>query len=695
MKASEAKLLEFLKKSPQFIIPIYQRAYSWGYKECLQLWEDIIRTGKNNNINAHFVGSIVYVEKGLYSISSQTPLLVIDGQQRLTTISLILEALARKTKESEPIEGFSANKLRRYYLLDDLAEGDSKYKLLLSETDKDSLLAILNNTNLPVDFSIRIKENFELFSKLISEQKNLDTICKGLLKLVIVDISLNRDQDNPQLIFESLNSTGKELSQADLIRNYILMGLEPELQSKLYKNYWRPMELNFGQSGYVQYFDAFMRHYLTVKTGNIPREREVYEAFKVYSKENKLSNTEAGINNLVEDIFIFANYFCAMVLNKEDDKDLRTAFNDLKELKVDVAYPFLLEVYDDYNNKIIDKLAFLEIVKLTESYVFRRAICEIPTNSMNKTFANFTKNIDKNNYLDGIKANFVLLSSYRRFPKDDEFQVKLKFKDLYNFRSKAYWLRKLENNDRKEYVQINDYTIEHIMPQNSNLSIDWQKELGDNWKEIHEKYLHTLGNLTLTGYNSEYSDHSFYKKKNMQGGFSDSPLRLNKDIASADKWNEESIIKRANKLAQEISIIWSYPNVDKSILENLRPKNKDNNYSIENFDYLKSESLNKLFQEFRKRVLDLDPCVVEEFKKLYIAYKAETNFVDVVPQVTCLRLSLNMQFSEIDDPRKICEDVTNLGRWGNGDVQVKLKKEEDLNYIIGLVRQSLDKQINL
>ncbi len=694
MKASEAKLLEFLKKSPQFIIPIYQRAYSWGNKECLQLWDDIIRTGKKDSVNAHFVGSIVYVEKGLYSISSQTPLLVIDGQQRLTTISLILEALARKTKDNEPIEGFSANKLRRYYLLDDLAEGDSKYKLLLSETDKDSLISILNNNDLPNNYSIRIKENFELFSNLIEKEKDLTIICKGLLKLVIVDISLNRDQDNPQLIFESLNSTGKELSQADLIRNYILMGLEHNLQSELYTNYWRPMELNFGQSGYVQYFDAFMRHYLTVKTGNIPREREVYEAFKLYSKENKSSNNDENIKVLVQDIFRFANYFCAMVLDKENDKDLKIAFKDLKELKVDVVYPFLLEIYDDFKNNLICKNDFIEIIRLAESYVFRRAVCEIPTNSMNKTFANFTKNINKEEYLESVKANFILLPSYRRFPKNEEFQLKLKTKDLYNFRSKFYWLRRLETNNRKEHVQINEYTIEHIMPQNPNLSIEWQRELGENWKEIHEKYLNTIGNLTLTGYNSEYSDHSFNKKKTIEGGFLESPLKLNKFIAQTDNWNEDSMKRRADKMANEIINVWQYPDISQDIIEKYKPIINNTNYSLENFRYLESVNLNKLYQEFRKQVLALDPCVTEEILKLYIAYKAETNFVDVTPQANCLRLILNMKFSEINDPRNICKDVTGLGRWGNGDVQVKLHSIDDMQYIISLIRQSLDKQIN-
>ena len=248
MKATEAKLLDFLKKSPQFLIPIYQRTYSWGERECSQLWDDVLRAGRNDNISAHFVGSIVYVEKGLYQVSSQSPLLVIDGQQRLTTVTLLMEALARSLGDNEPLDGFSAKKLRNYYLLNPLEDGDRKYKLVLSQTDKESLMAIVDVQPAPKESSIRVEENFRFFKdKLASVSSEITAVCKGLAKIIIVDISLNRDQDNPQLIFESLNSTGRELSQADLIRNFILMGLEPQIQTKLYEQYWRPMEVDFGQ----------------------------------------------------------------------------------------------------------------------------------------------------------------------------------------------------------------------------------------------------------------------------------------------------------------------------------------------------------------------------------------------------------------------------------------------------------------
>ncbi|MCK5643371.1 MAG: DUF262 domain-containing protein, partial [Gammaproteobacteria bacterium] len=640
MKAVEAKFLKFLKDAPQFIIPIYQRTYSWDEKQCQQLWDDILKTGRKEEVNTHFVGSIVYVRESVGNIALQSPYLVIDGQQRLTTVSLLLEALVRRIGDREIIDGFSARKLRNYYLVNPEETGDRKYKLLLSQTDKSSLLALIDDCKLPQDYSVRIKENFDFFEKKLEETENeLEIICNGIMKLAIVDISLERGQDDPQLIFESLNSTGRELSQADLIRNFILMGLDPELQTSLYNQYWRPMEVNFGQEAYIKHFDSFMRHYLTVKTGEIPNIRDVYYIFKKYSHIPEV--VDAGVEALVEDIYTFTNYYCAMELGMETDTDLKDAFHDIKELKVDVAYPFLLELYCDYKQQILSKDEFLKILRIVESYVFRRAICEIPTNSMNKTFARLARAVKKDKYLEGVQAQFLLLPSYRRFPEDDEFKRALQVKDLYSFRNKSYWLRRLENFGRQERVYVDDYTIEHIMPQNENLSDEWKKELGSEWERIHGEYLHRLGNLTLTGYNSSLSDRPFIKKKTIEGGFANSPLKLNKGLAQVEYWTEEEIKHRGDKLAEQITSVWIIPTLDSVVLELYKkPKKEVKEYTIENHPHLAQGPLRDLFEEFRKQVLAIDPCVTEEFLKLYVAYKAETNFVDVVPQAERLRLSL-------------------------------------------------------
>ena len=697
MKASEAKLLDFLKKSPQFVIPIYQRTYSWTEKECRQLWDDILRTGADDGISVHFVGSIVYIDKADSNVTTWEPLLVIDGQQRLTTVTLLIAALAKALGDSEPVDGFTAAMLRGYYLQNPLEKGERQFKLLLSQTDKTTLTAIVGNLDQPKEHSLRVAQNFKLFENLIAGcGSDLVPVCKGLVKLMMVDIRLKRGEDNPQLIFESMNSTGKELSQADLIRNYILMGLETELQTRLYEQFWRPMEIDFGQEAYGTHFDAFMRHYLTVKTGEIPRLDEVYEAFKMHACSPVAA--AAGVEALVKDIRDFARYFCAMALGAEPDADVKLAFHDLRELKVDVSYPFLLELYCDYKADTLPKTDLLASVRLVEAYVFRRAICAIPTNSMNKTFATFNKALKKDRYFESIKAHFLGLPSYRRFPSDEEFHRDLQTRDLYNFRSRSYWLRRLENYGRKERVAVDEYTIEHILPQNENLSPKWREALGPDWKRIQQTWLHTLGNLTLTAYNSDYSDRTFSEKRDMpdapEKGLKQSPLMLNQGLGVLATWDEAAIKERAGKLANLAVGVWTAPMLPRDILDAYRPKADDvAEYTINDHPHLLSMTLRPVFEAFRKAVLALDPCVSEEFLKLYVAYKAETNFVDVVPQAKRLRLSLNMRFADVNDPKGLCKDVTGIGRWGNGDVEIGLSKLEELPYVIGLVRQSLELQL--
>lgn len=697
MKATEAKLLDFLKKSPQFVIPIYQRTYSWTEKECRQLWDDIVRSGADDRITVHFVGSIVYIDKADSNVTTWEPLLVIDGQQRLTTVTLLLAALANAIGETEPMDGFSAEMLRGYYLLNPLEKGERKFKLILSQTDKTSLIAIVSNQDQPKEHSIRVEQNVKLFDALIASKENdLAAVCKGLAKLMMIDIKLKRGEDNPQLIFESMNSTGKKLSQADLIRNYILMGLEPELQTHLYEQFWRPMEVDFGQEAYGTHFDSFMRHYLTVKTGEIPRLDEVYEAFKTHA--TSADAAMAGVEALVKDIRDYARHFCSMALGTESDAELRLAFHDLRELKVDVAYPFLLELYHDYNTGSLSKSELLASVRLIEAYVFRRAICTIPTNSMNKTFATFTKSLKKDHYFESIQAQFLGLPSYRRFPNDEEFRRDLHTRDLYNFRSRSYWLRRLENYGRKERVSVDEYTIEHILPQNENLSPKWREALGQDWHRIQQTWLHTLGNLTLTAYNADYSDRPFSDKRDMpdapEKGLKQSPLKLNQGLGALEMWNEEAIKTRAGRLADLAVGVWPAPSLSPEILDAYHPKViAISDYTLDDHPNLLTSSMRPVFEAFRKELLALDPCVSEEFLKLYVAYKAETNFVDIIPQAKRMRLILNMRFVDVVDPKGICTDLTGMGNWGNGDVGVGLAKLEDLPYVIGLVRQSLELQL--
>ena len=379
---------------------------------------------------------------------------------------------------------------------------------------------------------------------------------------------------------------------------------------------------------------------------------------------------------------------------REPDTGLAEAFSDLHELKVDTAFPFLLELYGDYDRGLLSRDDFLAAVRLIEAYVFRRVVCEIPTNTLNKTFAGFGRTLRKDRYLESLKANFLSMRTYRRFPGDDEFRDRIATRDLYNMRQRSFWLRRFENHGRKERVHVEDYTIEHIMPQNDAMPQAWRDELGPDWKAIHDRRLHTLGNLTLTGYNSEYRDHPFATKRDMENGFASSPLRLNKGLGQTPSWNEEAIIARAASLAQDAVTVWPAPALDDDVLEAYRQGAPSaSTYSIKDHPYLAGGVTRRLFDAFRQEILALDEGVREEFLKLYVAYKAETNFVDVVPQAGSLRVSLNMRFVDVVDPRGRCRDVTSIGRWGNGDVEIRIESLDDVPYAVGLARQSLELQI--
>jgi uncharacterized protein with ParB-like and HNH nuclease domain/predicted transport protein len=686
MKAQDLQFTQLLEGSKQFIIPIFQRTYSWERSHCEQLWLDIIRVGGNPNLSSHFIGSAVYIPEQDTS-AAISRWLVIDGQQRITTMTLLLLSLMRRLKAEGLEDPVSAEQIEDSYLRNRYGKGDLSYKMLLTKTDKDTLIALLEGKAPPDPVSARIADNFTYFTEQMATA-DVKMVYQGIQKLMIVDVRLQQGLDNPQMIFESMNSTGKALTQADLIRNFVLMGLQHDLQTRLYNDYWRPMEIVFGAENYNNHFDDFMRFFLVIQTGNHRiRRADVYNEFKAYSRKHDVETLLASVQD-------YAGYYCAIALGKEKDVLLASAFHDIRELRADVCYPLLMELYADFVLQRLSKAEFIEIVLMVESYVFRRAVCDIPTNSLRQTFATFNRKLKKDRYIESVKAAFLGLPSYRRFPGDDEFQRQLKVRNLYHFNRRSYWLRRFENHDRKERVMVQDYTIEHIMPQNENLNADWQADIGENWKRIRAQYLHTLGNLTLTGYNSEYSDRSFKDKRDMDGGFHQSPLRLNEGLGTCEVWNEGAIQKRANRLAERATKIWTAPTLPKDILDTYHQNGtEESEYSLSDHPHLDGGITRELFEALRAEVLALDECVREIILKLYIAFKAETNFVDVVPQAKRLRLSLNMDFSEVNDPRNLCKDVTGVGRWGNGNTEVFLEKLEDIPYIMGLVRQSLEKQL--
>lgn len=582
MEAHDTNFLDLLDGNKQFAVPIFQRRYSWEKKHCERLWEDVLSLGQSDTNRFHFIGSIVYIDPKVSPASRVRALQVIDGQQRLTTLILLLAALSRAVEACSSEIGITSEELSDYYL--NVRRNDElRYKQLLGEHDKNTLIQLLDGNNeewfrttdqnlvqllddeeLPTNAAPRLIKNYRFFETEL-KRADLKAVYTGIQRLRIVDIVLDRPDDNPQLIFESLNSTGLELSQADLIRNYVLMGQAPDFQNKLYKDYWLPMEARFGDE-YTGQFDRFIRDYLTLKNRKIPNIRNVYDSFKVYVQDSLSSGIVESIETIIADISRYSKHYLCIALGKEEDTKLQDCFADINTLEVTVAYPFLLEVYEDYKQGFIQKLELIQILRLVESYVFRRSICDIPTNSLNTTFASrLMENVNRNIYLESLTKAFLNLaqqSDRYRYPSDAEFKQAFLVKGVYNNLIRCqYLLRKLENHGNKQPICIENYTVEHVMPQNPDLSDEWKRELGENWKEVQEKYLHTVGNLTLTGYNSELSDRSFSEKKELKpGGFRDGGLRLNMSLVQAKQWDETAIQMRAEEFAEKSLKVWIYPN---------------------------------------------------------------------------------------------------------------------------------------
>ncbi|STO73793.1 Uncharacterized conserved protein [Helicobacter pylori] len=691
MKADAIKLLDFIGKSQekQFVIPIYQRVYSWEKEQCKQLWDDIIKTGGNDQIEGHFIGSIVFVHDGIYT-TNYNELLIIDGQQRLTTITLLFIAL--RNHSSDEVK----RKKMESYLINSDKDGDKKFRLILSESDRDTLLSLIDkDRRKPSEPSLKIMENFKLFEEWIRKNTDkLETIFKGLDKLMVVEISLERGKDNPQLIFESMNSTGKDLTQTDLIRNYIVMETEVEKQEDFYNQYWRAMEEDFKQSEKQSkredLFDKFVRHYLTIKIGKTPNEKRVYEALKDYRQKEGIE-----IEDLLKDLQKYCGYFCQIVFKKEANKDLNKALSFLVDLEMDVIYPLLLELYSDYSDGVLSKQDFIPIIYLTESYLCRRAVCGFGSKGLNKIFAFFTKKIDKDQYLESIKAHFLSLEKTTgKFPKDSEFRDSLITKELYDPKKTKKiksFLERLENFERKERVYAHEYTTEHIMPQ--TLTEEWKRDLGENFQAIHDKYLHTIGNLTLTGYNSEYNNKPFKEKRDMEKGFKQSPLRLNQSLKDLEVFGEKKIEERANDLADWALKIWTYPKLDAETLEKYKQKGKREKKVYDLSSYKFGSHSRELFDILSKEIKALDERITEKFNQEYISCMFDKNFVDIVVQNKDLKLYLNMPFNELQDEKNLARDMTNKGHLGNGDIEIKLETKENIPYCLGLIKQALEKQM--
>lgn len=682
MNAFKSNIYKYLGGTCQYLIPLYQRTYSWEKEQCARLWSDIVNLHTTHR-EGHFVGSIVRIDED--SAAGSTLAMIIDGQQRLTTLTLLLVAL-RDYAASHTDSGVNPDKITKNLLINEFEDGDSKYKLLLTQSDRDALKKKIEGAPIPDNLESRVLHNYNFFAGLISRGEIAPSdLYDAIGKLQIVDIVLDRQYDDPQAIFESLNSTGLDLKDSDLIRNHLLMGLDSSTQTNVYNNIWRSTELLFDYEHQSELMDSFFRDYLTMKLGRIPRKNEVYKEFKEYH-----ANCGMTIHELCQDIYNFAKHYSDMYFCRGNDAVLKSLYGDMKAIRMDVAYPFLLKIHDDYDNSLISIDDLREIVLLCVSYVLRRAVCDIPTNSLNKTFATMKNDIQIDDYLNSVKAFFILLDSYKEFPSDERFLTTFRTRDIYNMNRCRYILGRLENWDNKSVVSLENLTIEHIIPQNPHLSNDWIAALGGDWSEIQKKYLHTIGNLTLTAYNSEMSDSTFGDKLDMKGGFRESSLRLNKYVVAQTTWGEQQINERASQLGEIAKKIWPFPTLtDEQIAPYIKPESTPqytlNSYQLNAFNRI-------LFEKLNTRILNLGTLVKREFKKLYVVYKVDSNFVSVVILNKALHIFVNMKYDEVVDLKGITKDVSDIGHWGTGDVEMMMDSLEQLDDVIVIIEQAYQMQ---
>lgn len=562
MKGEAQPLIKYFDGSDKrFIIPLYQRNYDWKEENCEQLFQDLIKL-HNSDRKSHFFGSIVSsIQFGTEDI------FIIDGQQRITTVSLLLIAMVNAKKDGliEATDAKLVEKIFKRYLVDEYQEDERKVKLKPIKKDMQAFDALLYK---PKDQYIKesnVTRNYDFFyDKITRAGLTLDELFETIKKLEVINIRLDED-DDPQLIFESLNSTGLDLSEADKIRNYLLMSLAPVEQDNLYTRFWNPIE------EFTKYEpSSFVRDYLTMKQGKIGRIDKIYFIFKEYAETANIDRA-----TLLEDMYHYAKIYNHVDTAKVGTDKLNRKLNQLRTLDSTIAYPFFMAFFDYASKVELAETEIYQVLDVIEAYWARRIICNLPSNALNKVFATLHRDVlnyvDKssgystNSYIDVLTYVLLKKGGSSVFPSDDEVKGDFKTRQVYKMpvNSRMFILKRMENQDNNERHDVvkelteKNITIEHIMPQ--TLSSKWKATLGDDWERIHEQYLHTMANLTLTGYNSQYSNLTFIEKKNMQKGFKDSAFRLNNFVKSCEQWTETELKARQKELQNVFMRLWPMP----------------------------------------------------------------------------------------------------------------------------------------
>ncbi len=564
MTGSEMKLVSFMQGSnKRFVIPVYQRNYDWKTENCKQLYDDLIKVIRNER-KSHFFGSIVSVYN---PVGTNDEFLVIDGQQRLTTVSLLMLAMynAMEQKIVVPKRASLSEQIFAEYLVDKYQDEDTRIKLKPVKNDREAFGKLFNAADEYIKDSNLTVNYYYFYERIQKQEITVDELFEAICRLEIINIKLNQD-DNPQLIFESLNSTGVALSEGDKIRNFILMGLSAKLQNKYYEEYWNKIEVctNYEVS-------AFVRDYLSVKQQVTPSMSKVYFTFKAYV-EDKNFETELLLKELLD----YAKWYQVLVNGGTSNNALNACIYRLNRLETTITRPFFLEVLRLHSENKLTISDVSEIFSITENYVFRRIICDVPSNALNKIFLLLHKEIIRydgtdENYLAKFKYALLSKKERGRFPDDTEFIQNFSERQVYTMnRYRVYILERFENfgtlEDKDIYrhvdagVEEGGYSIEHIMPQ--HLTPAWRTALGDDYEQIHEIWLHRIANLTLTAYNSKYSNNPFEDKKNTKNGFVESGLRMNQWIAQKERWSLAELEERNQHLMSRALEIWCSPTTD-------------------------------------------------------------------------------------------------------------------------------------
>lgn len=673
MNAFKSNIFEYMNGTRQYNIPIYQRVYSWEKEQCQRLWNDIVLLQQEDR-EGHFVGSIVRIDE--VSAAGFPKAMIIDGQQRLTTLTILLIALRDYISRNGLETDISGEEITATMLINPFKRDLDRYKLLLTKTDQEALRKLVENHAVGGSSASRVHSNYEFFAEQVaSGVLTPEAIYQAIGKLQMVDIALDRQYDDPQAIFESLNSTGMDLKDSDLIRNFILMELPSQKQELVYNNIWRPFEEMFAYGNQAGLMDNFFRDYLTMKLGRLVNQRDVYKEFKIYRNFHWRDKTE----ELCLDILAFAKHYSDMDSGESNDVGLKSLYTDLKTIGLSVAYPFLMKVHEDCSDGLISIETLREIVAICVNYSLRRSVCGMRTTGLNYMFAVLKNSIRETDYLNSIKAFFILQESSKEFPQDRRFREEFVIQDIYSKKICRFILCTLETWNGHKIISLDDLSVEHVFP---------QKPKQGEWGAIQKELLHSIGNLTLAHWadNSALSNKPFNDKLSMAQGYRQSALRLNEFIVEQTVWGEEQINKRATILAELAMKVWPFPKLNDEELKPYLPEPEPER-KLEDYKYYNANT-KTLFEILDGKIKNLGTTITRVLNNDYIAYKVDTNFVDIELQKSRLHIWVNMRFNEVADPKGICRDVSGIGHIGNGEVELFYDFTTSIDDVMAIVEQS-------